>query len=286
MYQESGVCVYILLTSHGYYLTDMTKPPNYCVCLSIICFVCASVCVHLQHASLVFASSSTVYGHHSPLPFSPSSSAPLTPSSVYAATKTSNERFASVFCSEHGLKAMGIRFFTVYGPWGRPDMAVYKFARSMYEGREVVLHEAAAQPVRRDFTFVGDAVRGVLLALKHLPTTCGRVFNVGSGRSVELGYVLSLLKQELNVTAKIVSMRGCGKGSGYPLSLVPPTSFQVREPLPPFDLPSTHADISESERELGYVPSVSVEEGTKQFVSWFESYHGRKQDSQRHTSLE
>lgn len=172
------------------------------VCVYVCLCVCLCVCPS-QHTSLVFASSSTVYGHHTPLPFSPPSTV-MAPSNIYAATKISNERFARLYCLEYGLKAVGVRFFTAYGPWGRPDMAVYRFTERMYRMSDVVVHNST-QPIKRDFTFISDVVGGVLLALEHMPVTCGRIYNIGSGQSVELRHVLKLLEEELNVSAKIVS---------------------------------------------------------------------------------
>ena len=152
----------------------------------------------------MYASSSSVYGHHSPLPFSPPSIL-LAPSSVYAAAKMSNEHFAGVFCSQHGLRAVGVRFFTVYGPWGRPDMAMYSFAESLYEGRPLRFYNSTT-PTGRDFTFVADIVRGILLALDHVTSHCGEVYNLGHGESVELIQVVKILERKLNATAKIVSL--------------------------------------------------------------------------------
>ena len=155
---------------------------------------------------LVYASSSSVYGHHSPLPFDPAQTlAPFSSSNIYAATKVSNEIFAATFCRHHNLKTIGLRFFTVYGPWGRPDMAVYKFTQKITEKRNVTVYESF-ESVSRDFTFVSDVVSGLLLALDHTPSRCGEVYNIGTGQSVELGDLLRLLETELNQTARVVSL--------------------------------------------------------------------------------
>ena len=157
-----------------------------------------------QHVSLVYASSSSVYGHHSPLPFSPSTTF-FAPSNVYAASKISNENFADVFCSQYGLSIVGLRFFTVYGPWGRPDMAVSKFAESIYTGSPLTFFKSTV-PVGRDFTYVSDIVNGVLLALLYSPSRCAEVYNLGFGHTVDLVYLLKLLEKELQMTAKVVSV--------------------------------------------------------------------------------
>ena len=152
---------------------------------------------------LIFASSSSVYGEGASLPFSPSS--PLCPTTnVYAASKLANEQFAEAYCSQHGLGTIGLRFFTVYGPWGRPDMAVYKFAKQISEGLPVPMFDSP-QPLRRDFTFVNDTVSGVLAALKYTPIRCGEVYNVGTGQPLTLDTMLRHLEEELETPAKIVS---------------------------------------------------------------------------------
>lgn len=156
-----------------------------------------------QNVSLVYASSSSVYGQDASLPFSISSH-PHPPTNMYAALKVANERFANAYCSEHGLKAIGLRLFTVYGPWGRPDMAVYKFTERIANGRPVPVFNSS-RPLLRDFTFVNDTVGGVLVALDHTPSCCGEVYNVGSGRPLTLDRMLELLEQELKLPAKIVS---------------------------------------------------------------------------------
>ena len=154
---------------------------------------------------LIFASSSSVYGDGASLPFSPTSPPrPLT--NIYATSKMANELFAEAYCSQHGLRTVGLRFFTVYGPWGRPDMAVYKFASRIIKGLPVPMFNSS-QPLKRDFTFVNDTVGGVLAALRHTPTRCGEVYNVGTGRPLTLDTMLKHLEGELKTPAKIVSRR-------------------------------------------------------------------------------
>lgn len=152
---------------------------------------------------LVFASSSSVYGDGASLPFSPSSP-PRPSTNVYAASKLANEQFAEAYCSEHGVATVGLRFFTVYGPWGRPDMAVYKFAKQIWEGLPVPMFDSP-QSLKRDFTFVNDTVDGVLAALRYTPIRCGEVYNVGMGRPLTLDKMLRHLEEELETPAKIVS---------------------------------------------------------------------------------
>ena len=152
---------------------------------------------------LIFASSSSVYGQGASLPFSPSSP-PHPTTNIYAASKLANEQFAEAYCSEHGIGTIGLRFFTVYGPWGRPDMAVYKFAKQISKGLPVPMFNSP-QPLKRDFTFVNDTVSGVLAALRYTPTRCGEVYNVGTGQPLTLDTMLKHLEEELQTPAKIVS---------------------------------------------------------------------------------
>ena len=114
------------------------------------------------------------------------------------------EQFAAAYCIQHGLRTIGLRLFTVYGPWGRPDMAVYRFAKQIREGLPVPMFKSS-QLLMRDFTFVNDTVGGVLAALGHTPTRCGEVYNVGTGRPSTLNEMLNYLEEELNTSAKIVS---------------------------------------------------------------------------------
>ena len=169
------------------------------------CSVWSVCCVFLQ-AYLVYASSSSVYGKRASVPFS--SEEPLrAPGNLYAASKIMNEHLAAAYCSQHGLLATGLRFFTVYGPWGRPDMAAYKFAESIVTGQPVPLFEAGSgQQLKRDFTYVEDIVSGVLSALDHTPLRCGEAYNLGYGQPLVVEGMLDFLQQELGARAIIVSL--------------------------------------------------------------------------------
>ena len=138
------------------------------------------------------------------VPFS-TFSPPHSFTNVYAASKMAGEQFATAYCAQHGLRTVGLRLFTVYGPWGRPDMAVYRFAKQIREGLLVPMFNSS-RLLMRDFTFVNDTVSGVLAALGHTPTRCGEVYNVGTGRPSTLNEMLKYLEEELNTSAKIVSL--------------------------------------------------------------------------------
>ena len=155
----------------------------------------------------MYASSSSVYGKRATVPFS--SEEPLqAPGNLYAASKIMNEHLASAYCSQHGLLSIGLRFFTVYGPWGRPDMAAYKFAERIVRGEPVPLFQAGGgQQLKRDFTYVDDIVSGVLAALEREPVRCGEAYNLGYGEPLVVEDMLHYLEHELDTPAVIVSPR-------------------------------------------------------------------------------
>jgi UDP-glucuronate 4-epimerase len=201
-------------------------------------------------AYLVYASSSSVYGKRAAIPFS--SEEPLkAPGNLYAASKIMNEHLATAYCSQHGLLSIGLRFFTVYGPWGRPDMAAYKFAERIVTGMPVPLFEAGnGQQLKRDFTYVDDIVSGILSALRRTPGECGEAYNLGYGQPLVVEDMLHYLEQELATPAII-----------------------DRQPLPPSDMILTFADISTSKKVLAFSPKTSTAEGIHHFVEWFKEYY-------------
>jgi UDP-glucuronate 4-epimerase len=210
---------------------------------------------------LLFASSSSVYGANRKLPFAESDNVDH-PITLYAATKKSNELTAHSYAHLFGLPCTGLRFFTVYGPWGRPDMALFKFIRALAAGEKLPVYNAGRMV--RDFTYIDDAVEAVvrLLALPPVPGGDGdraapnattapyRVFNIGSGRQVELlDYIRTL--------------EACF-GRKAQLELLP---MQLG------DVPITMADISRLERTTGYRPATAVEEGVGRFVAWYRAHY-------------
>lgn len=152
----------------------------------------------------MYASSSSVYGKRASVPFS--TEEPLrAPGNIYAASKIMNEHLAAAYCSQHGLLSVGLRFFTVYGPWGRPDMAAYKFAESIVTSKPVPLFEAeSGLQLKRDFTYIDDIVSGVLAALDYTPGRCGEAYNLGYGQPLVVEDMLNYLQRELNTHAFVV----------------------------------------------------------------------------------
>ena len=224
---------------------------QYANCLQAMCFIAPAL-----QAYLVYASSSSVYGKRATVPFS--SEEPLkAPGNLYAASKIMNEHLASAYCSQHGVHSIGLRFFTVYGPWGRPDMAAYKFAERIVTGMPVPLFEAGpGQQLRRDFTYIDDIVSGVLSALERIPERCGEAYNLGYGEPLIVEDMLHYLEEELATTAVIVSFLHL-----YRSLMSLPCLLQDRQPLPPSDMILTFADITTSQRVLGFSPKTSTAEG-------------------------
>jgi len=214
---------------------------------------------------LVFASTSSAYGANAALPFSPHQPAnhPLT---LYAATKLANESMAHAYAHLFGIPCTGLRFFTVYGPWTRPDMALYRFADAIVAGRPIDVYGQGR--MQRDFTYVADIVSGVIAALDRPaapdpdwraeapdPATSGvapwRILNIGAGTRVELMTYIEVLSDALERPAK--------------LNLLP---------MQPGDIVRTEADISDTTRALGYAPTTPVEVGVRRFADWYCEYHG------------
>lgn len=194
--------------------------------------------------SFVYASSSSVYGGNRKTPFSVED-AVNQPLSLYAATKRANELTAHVYHHLYGFHCTGLRFFTVYGPWGRPDMALFAFTKAILEGRPIDLFNRGK--MRRDFTFIGDIVAGVLAALDR--NKGYRLFNLGNSRPVSLG-------QFVRAIEKAVGRKALKKFL----------------PMQPGDVPATWADIDSTRRQLGYRPQIGIETGVQRFVDWYRSY--------------
>jgi len=222
-------------------------------------------CRATQPKHLVFASTSSVFGANGKLPFSVRDGAnhPIT---LYAATKLANEAMAHSYAHLFGFPCTGLRFFTVYGPWGRPDMALFKFTEAILAGEPIeVFGEGRMQ---RDFTFVDDIVDGVVAALDRPaaadaawdpqapnPSTSGvapwRILNLGASSRVELMAYIRLLEAKLGRKAEINLL-----------------------PMQPGDVRATEADVSDTRTALGYAPKTPVEEGVGRFVDWYLSYYG------------
>ena len=202
----------------------------------------------LRH--LVYASSSSVYGANQALPFAETDRVD-TPVSLYAATKRADELMSHAYGHLFDLKQTGLRFFTVYGPWGRPDMAYYSFARAIGAGEPITLYEGGT--LRRDFTYIDDIVAGVLGVLDRPPDGVppARVLNIGNHRSEPVSALIAALERALGRTAVVRSA-----------------------PRPPADVVETFAAIEAISALTGFAPSTSLHEGIPRFVAWFRAWHG------------
>ncbi len=195
----------------------------------------------------VYASSSSVYAGLTEMPYSETQRVD-TPISLYAATKKANELMAHAYSHLFGLPSVGLRFFTVYGPWGRPDMAMWLFTEAMLAGKPIKVFNYGQ--MRRDFTYIDDIVQGVLAALMATGLESYEIINLGNHRCVELTRVIEILEQELGVKAR-----------------------QDLLPIQPGDVPATYADIARATEKLGYQPVTTIEAGVLRFVQWYRDYH-------------
>jgi len=204
----------------------------------------------LKH--LVFASSSSVYGGNTKLPFAVADRVD-TPHSLYAATKKADELMSYCYAHLYRLPTTGVRFFTVYGPWGRPDMAAWLFTEAIIADRPVKVFNHGK--MQRDFTYIDDIVSGVVACLDRPPTDPGldppcRIYNLGNHRSEPLMRFIAVLESALGKKAKI-----------------------DLAPMEPGDVPATYADIADAERDLGFSPQTTIDEGIPRFVDWYRSYY-------------
>ncbi len=203
--------------------------------------------------NLIYASSSSVYGRNKVQPFDTGQKVQK-PASIYAATKLACEHLAEAYSWSFGVPSIGLRFFTVYGPWGRPDMAAYLFASAIVKGEPIKVFNHG--DMKRDFTYVDDIVSGVIAALDRPPAAQAgesrhRIYNLGGNRTERLMDYIGLIERELGRTAEKIML-----------------------PLQISDVPETSADISESARDLGFDPKTPISEGIPRFIAWYKSYHG------------
>jgi UDP-glucuronate 4-epimerase len=212
-----------------------------------------------ESAHLVYASSSSVYGGNDTLPFRVEDRVDH-PLSLYAATKKADELMSETYANLYRLPQTGLRFFTVYGPWGRPDMAMWLFTKAILEGKPIDVFGEGN--MRRDFTYIDDIVSGIVACLDNPPPDDGevkaggskaphRLYNIGNNRSEELTRMIDLVEQ------------ACGRKAVRNLM-----------PMQPGDVRDTYADISAIQRDLGFAPTTSIDEGVPRFVDWYRGYHG------------
>lgn len=220
-------------------------------------------CRHNDVQHLVYASSSSVYGANTNMPFSVHDNVDH-PVSLYAASKKANELMAHTYAHLYRLPVTGLRFFTVYGPWGRPDMALFLFTRAILAGEPIDVFNYGK--MRRDFTYVDDIVEGVMRTLDNTATANpdwsgadpdpgtssapSRLYNIGNNNPVELMDLIGMLEQALGKTAEKNLL-----------------------PIQPGDVPATYADVDDLMRDVGFKPSTPIKEGVERFVAWYREYY-------------
>ena len=229
---------------------DAIKKPKKYLNYNILGFLnIIELCKDYKIKHLVYASTSSIYGLNSDFPFKESHKTDQQ-NQFYAVTKKTNELMAHVWSQNYKIPTTGLRFFTVYGPWGRPDMALYKFTKNIFEDKKIYLHNNGNH--LRDFTYIDDVVKGIYLAMVKIPKgkKISIIYNLGNNKEVKLKYFLSLIERFSKKKSNIHYL-----------------------PLQKGDIYRTKADISLARRNLGYSPSTTIEKGVKNFVEWFKNYH-------------
>lgn len=244
---------YSLINPQSYVSSNMVGFANLLEC-----------CRHHEVKHLVYASSSSVYGLNTLMPFSVRHNVDH-PVSLYAASKKSNELMAHTYSYLYNLPTTGLRFFTVYGPWGRPDMALYLFTKAIMEGKPIKVFNHGK--MRRDFTYIDDIVEGVFRVTQRIPEpnpqwdgqkpdpstspTPYKIYNIGNNNSVELEAFISVLENALGKKA-----------------------IRNYMDLQPGDVPATYADVGDLIRDVGFKPDTKIEDGIARFVDWYTEYYG------------
>lgn len=231
---------------------SIDNPASYIQSNIVGFFNILEACRHYPVSHLLYASSSSVYGGNTKVPFSTEDKVD-NPVSLYAATKKSDELMAYSYCKLYGIKATGLRFFTVYGPMGRPDMAYFKFAKKIMEGKPIQIYNNG--DMYRDFTYVDDIVTGITNIMENPPQedqlgAAYKIYNIGNNKPQKLMDFIQILEKCLNKEA-------------------------VKEyfPMQPGDVYQTYADVSDLMKDFGFKPDTTLEEGLSKFVTWFKEYY-------------
>ena len=241
---------YSLINPHAYAHSNLTGHLNL-----------LEIARHRRVDHMVYASSSSVYGGNDSFPFRVEDRVDH-PVSLYAATKKSNELMSEAYANLYRIPLTGLRFFTVYGPWGRPDMAPWLFTSRILAGEPITVFNHGQ--MRRDFTYIDDIIAGVVASLDHPPSDDGlakaggsiqphAIYNIGNNRSEELGHFIDVVE------------KACGR-----------PAVRDYQPMQAGDVVATAADISAIERDLGYRPTTSIDVGIPRFVEWYRGYNGRR----------
>jgi UDP-glucuronate 4-epimerase len=253
LFEEQGFTEVVHLAAQAGVRYSLDNPDAYAQSNLLGFLNVLEACRHYPPAHLIYASSSSVYGANSKLPYSVDDAVEH-PVSLYAATKRANELLADSYCHLYGLKASGLRFFTVYGPWGRPDMALFKFTEAILQGLPIDVYNQGQ--MARDFTYVDDVVESIvrLRPKPPVPNEEGegshRIFNLGRGRPIALLDFVDCLETALGINAQRNLL-----------------------PMQAGDVVKTWADVSALADWIGFSPQVEVETGVEQFVRWYREYY-------------
>ncbi len=250
LFTEHKIAVVINLAAQAGVRYSLENPRAY-TSSNIVGFLnILEACRHYPVEHLIYASSSSVYGGNTQMPFSTKDNVDH-PISLYAATKKGNELMAYTYSHLYGIKTTGLRFFTVYGPWGRPDMALFKFTKAILHGHPIDVYNFGK--MKRDFTYIDDIVEGMFrLIEKQGPngTTPYKIYNIGNNKPINILDFINVLEEKLGRKAKKIFL-----------------------PMQPGDVPETYADITDLTEATGFTPTTSIEEGISRFVQWYVDYY-------------
>ena len=256
LFREYRFDIVVNLAAQAGVRHSIEEPEAYVESNVIGFFHILEACRHWPVKHLVYASSSSVYGGNTKVPFSVEDRVD-NPVSFYAATKKSNELFASCYSTLYGIPETGLRFFTVYGPAGRPDMAYFDFTDKLVRGEKIELYNYGN--CSRDFTYIDDIVEGIERVMGRAPEGHA-LFNIGAGRPVNLLDFVQTLQEEL-VRAGVLPQ-------DYDFE-----AHKELAPMQPGDVPTTYADTSALERDFGFTPKIPLREGLRRFAEWYKTYY-------------
>ena len=268
VFTENNIDVVVNLAAQAGVRYSITNPDAYIESNLIGFYNILEACRHHEVAHLVYASSSSVYGSNKKVPYSTDDKVD-NPVSLYAATKKSNELMAHAYSKLYNIPSTGLRFFTVYGPAGRPDMAYFGFTNKLVNGDTIKIFNYGN--CKRDFTYVDDIVEGVIRVMQHapekengedgLPIPPYKVYNIGNNSPENLLDFVTILQEEL-VRAGVLP-------ADYDFE-----SHKQLVPMQPGDVPVTYADTTPLEQDFGFKPSTSLREGLRRFAEWYKAYYG------------
>ncbi len=253
IFKENNFDIVINLAAQAGVRYSIDYPDSYIVSNIIGFYNILECCRNYPVKHLLFASSSSVYGKNKKVPYSTDDKVDQ-PVSLYAATKKSDELLAYAYSNLYDIKVTGLRFFTVYGPYGRPDMAYFSFTKNIIDDKEIKVFNNG--DMYRDFTYIDDIVEGIIELLDKVPLkdengVSYKIYNIGNNHPVKISKFIEILEKEIGKDAKKVYL-----------------------PMQPGDVYQTYADITDLTKETGFVPKTSLEEGLSKFVKWYKEFYG------------